>query len=33
MEKLKMQSKTLFKKLVKDEKSVFAAADRIHKTL
>ena len=28
MEKLK-QSKNLFKKLIKDEKSVFSAADRI----
>ena len=33
MEKLKMQSKTLFKKLIKDEKSVFSATDRIDKTL
>ena len=32
MEKLK-QSKNLFKKLIKDEKSVFSAADRIDKTL
>ena len=31
-EKLK-QSKNLFKKLVKDEKSVFYAADRLNKTL
>ena len=32
MEKPK-QSKNLFKKLIKDEKSVFSAADRIDKTL
>ena len=32
MEKLK-QNKNLFKKLIKDEKSVFHAADRINKTL
>ena len=32
MEKLK-QKKNLFKKLIKDEKSVFYAADRINKTL
>ena len=32
MEKLK-QSEILFKKLIKDEKSVFYAADRINKTL
>ena len=33
MEKLKQKKKNLFKKLIKDEKSVFYAADRINKTL
>ena len=32
MEKLE-QSKNLFKKLIKDEESIFYAADRINKTL